>query len=106
MARFGTPLCLALLLAGAAVHGATTRPWEPVAPARPKADRLHTQTLRVGDYEPAVNESDMPVKERSVVTCRRYDSGTQGLTMVVSLTSGIPGAVATHTPDVCYVGSG
>ena len=106
MTRIGFFLCLLLLLAGAAVHGAATRRWDAVAPAVLNADRLHAHALQIGDYEPKVIESDMPIKERSVVTCHRYDSGSQRLTMVVSLTSGIPGAVATHTPDVCYVGSG
>jgi hypothetical protein len=106
MTRFGPLLCLLLLLAGAAVHAAATRRWDAVAPAVLKADRLHAQTLRIGDYEPRVIESDMPVKERSVVTCHSYESRALGVSMVVSLTSGIPGAVATHTPDVCYVGSG
>ena len=106
MTRIGYFLCFILLLAGAAVHGAATRRWDAVAPAALKADRLHAQTLRIGDYEPALIDSDMPIKERSVVTCHRYNSSSQNLAMVVSLTSGIPGAVATHTPDVCYVGSG
>src|SRR6516162_6693067 len=98
MTRIGFFLCLLLLLAGAAVHGAATRRWDAVAPAVLNADRLHAHALQIGDYEPRVIESDMPIKERSIVTCHRYDSGSQGLTMVVSLTSGIPGAVATHTP--------
>ncbi|HEY2785222.1 MAG TPA: hypothetical protein VGJ05_09630 [Fimbriiglobus sp.] len=106
MNRFGILLCLVILLAGAAVHGAATRRWEVVAPAVLKADRLHAMTVRVGDYEATKIEYDLPIKERSVVTCYRYDSAALGQMMVVSLTSGIPGAVATHTPDVCYVGSG
>jgi hypothetical protein len=106
MPRIGLFLCLLLLLAGAAVHGAATRRWDAVAPPELKADRMHAFTVRVGDYEPTPMESDLPVKERSLFTTHRYDSAASGQTMVVSLTSGIPGAVATHTPDVCYVGSG
>ncbi len=106
MNRFGITLCFLLLLAGAAVHGAATRRWDTVAPAVLKADQLHALTLRVGDYESTKMEYDQPIKERSVVTCSRYDSAALGQMVVISLTSGIPGAVATHTPDVCYVGSG
>jgi hypothetical protein len=106
MTRIGITLCLFLILAGAAVHGAATRRWDAVAPAEMKADRLHAVVLQVGDYESAPIESELPIKERSVVSCRRYDSASLGRMFVVSLTTGIPGAVATHTPDVCYVGSG
>jgi len=106
MSRLGIPLCLLLLLVGAAVHGAATRRWDAVAPAELKADRMHAFTVRVGDYESTPMESDLPVKERSLFTSQRYDSATTGQTLVISLTSGIPGAVSTHTPDVCYVGSG
>lgn len=106
MNRLGTIVCFLVLLAGAVVHGAATRRWDAVAPPVLKAEALHGMTVRIGDYEPTPINSDLPIKERSLVTCHRYDSAARGQMVVVSLTSGIPGAVATHTPDVCYVGSG
>ena len=47
----------------------------------------------------------MPLNESSVATSRRYTSPS-GRVVLVSFISGIPGSVATHTPDVCYPGSG
>jgi hypothetical protein len=62
--------------------------------------------VQLGDYTSEDVPSELPVKERSSVTCRRYSSKNLGQTIVVSITSGPPGAVSTHTPDVCYPGSG
>jgi len=47
----------------------------------------------------------LPLNERSIATSRRYASPA-GRVAVISFISGIPGSVATHTPDVCYPGSG
>ena len=48
----------------------------------------------------------MPLKERSIATRRRYTSPARNYLAMTSIISGIPGAVSTHTPDVCYRGSG
>ena len=58
MSRIGIPICILLLLAGAAVHGAATRRWDVVAPAELKAERIHAFAVRVGDYEATPMESD------------------------------------------------
>jgi hypothetical protein len=48
----------------------------------------------------------MPTNERSIATSRRYQSVSTSQSGVVTIISGIPGSVSTHTPDVCYPGSG
>jgi hypothetical protein len=50
--------------------------------------------------------TEMPTYERSTATARRYVSTSTQQSAVVTIISGIPGSVSTHTPDVCYVGSG
>lgn len=95
-----------LIVAGAVVHGAATHRWAGLNPEASKSASVLSYTLRLGDYEASDIPSEMPVKERSSVACRRYSSASGKPTMVVSITSGPPGAVSTHTPDVCYPGSG
>lgn len=99
-------LGLGLLAVGAVVHGSTIRRWDSLAPSSGTIDRLHAHVLQLSDYASEVVPSDMPLKERSTATCRRYTSLTLHQTVVVSVITGPPGAVSTHTPDVCYPSSG
>ena len=69
-------------------------------------DRLHALEVRFQDWQPTVVPMEMPTNERSTATARSYQSVSTGRTGVVTIISGIPGSVSTHTPDVCYVGSG
>ncbi|QJW94251.1 hypothetical protein [Frigoriglobus tundricola] len=96
---------LALLVCGALVHGAVTQRWGIFVPDTELNDRLHALEVRLGDWLPTEVPTEMPLNERSTATSRRYQSPS-GRTVVVSFISGIPGSVATHTPDVCYPGSG
>jgi hypothetical protein len=99
-------ICFLLVAAGAVVHGATTRRWDLFAPEPGRADRMHAYAVRLGDFQVEEIPNDLPVKERSVATSRRYESASRGASAAISLISGPPGAVATHTPDVCYPSSG
>jgi hypothetical protein len=95
-----------LLAVGAVVHGAATHRWAAVTPPAPWVERLHSHTLQLGDYAGEEVPNDLPLKEKSVATSRRYTSPTGNVSAVVSVITGPPGAVATHTPDVCYPSSG
>ena len=99
-------LCLAVVAAGAVVHGSTIRRWEAIAPSSGAIPRLHAHAVQLGDYQAEEVPSDIPLKERSVATCRRYVSPTLNQSAFVSVITGPPGAVSTHTPDVCYPSSG
>lgn len=99
-------LCFALLGAGALVHGATTHRWSALAPEPGRSDRLHGHAVRLGDFQAEDVPSDLPLKERSVATCRRYFSSARNQFVLVTVISGPAGAVSTHTPDVCYPASG
>jgi len=96
----------ALILAGAVVHGAATHRWAGLTTEASRSAAAMNYKIRFGDYESTDIPSELPVKERSSVACRRYLSASGKPGMVVSITSGPPGAVSTHTPDVCYPGSG
>ena len=97
----------ALLVAGGAiVHGATTHRWSMLAPPASRAQTIHDSEPNFGASSQEDVPSELPIKERSRVTCRRYNFPGELGTVLVSITSGPPGAVSTHTPDVCYPGSG
>jgi hypothetical protein len=97
--------CVALAV-GAVAHGAATHRWAGPAPESSAAARLHAHAVALGDYEAVEVPSDLPLNEMSVATCRRYTSPSGRPAVVVSVTTGAAGSVATHTPDVCYVASG
>lgn len=99
-------LCGALVLVGAVVHAGTTHRWSAVRPNPERAAAVHSLVLNLGERDILEVPSEMPVKERSTCTCRQYRSTTGGTPVVVSITSGPAGAVATHTPDVCYPAGG
>lgn len=104
-----TPMFLvaAVLVAGAAlVHGAVTQRWGVFAPNPALTERLHALEVRHTDWQPTDVPTEMPTNERSTATSRRYVSAGGGQSCVTTLISGIPGSVSTHTPDVCYPGSG
>lgn len=100
-------LVVVVLIVGAAlVHGAVTQRWSVFSPNPAQTDRLHGLEVHYADWQPTIVPTDMPTNERSIATSRRYVSVSSGQSGVTTLISGIPGSVSTHTPDICYVGSG
>lgn len=97
---------LALVVCGALVHGAVTQRWGSFGSDREQTDRLHALQVRLGDWQATEVPTEMPLNERSTATSRRYESAAAQRTAMVSFISGVSGSVATHTPDVCYPGSG
>jgi hypothetical protein len=96
----------ALVVAGAVGHGAITQRWSVFAPDAARTERMHTLAIELPDCEIQPIEHDVPLKERSVATSRRYRPADGAYSAAVSIISGVPGAVATHAPDVCYPASG
>jgi len=99
-------VCAILMIAGALVNGAVTRRWDFAGTNPEVTNRLHTLAVRFDDWQAKEADTDMPKSERAIATARRYMSPRTGHSAAVTLFSGVPGAVATHTPDVCYPGSG
>jgi hypothetical protein len=95
-----------LIVGAAVVHGAVTQRWSVFAPDPAQTQRLHALEVRFEDWQPTPVETEMPTNERSTATARRYAPASGGQSCVVTIISGIPGSVSTHTPDVCYVSSG
>lgn len=98
--------CVLVIITGALVHGAATHRWSALSPDPSRAEALHNHTIALADYAAKDFPSELPVNERSRVTCRQYTSPSGRTPVTVSITSGPSGAVSTHTPDVCYPGSG
>lgn len=99
-------VCVLLVVTGAVVHGAATHRWSLMSPNPARGEAAHAHTIKLADYAANDWPSEMPVKERSRVTCKQYLSPSGRTPATVSITSGPAGAVSTHTPDVCYPGSG
>jgi hypothetical protein len=95
----------AFVLAGAVLHGAVTQRFS-TARESGRADRTHAVVVAYADCEAKLIEHDVPLKEQSIATSRSYVSATLSFGASTSIISGVPGAVATHTPDVCYQASG
>ncbi len=99
---------LSLFALGGVVHGMWTHRWSETALATAGEDLLSAVTEPVGEWKPGqfftINANDVPKKTQTV--SRQFAHEKSGRTLVVSLTSGVPGIVAAHTPDVCYLGSG
>lgn len=108
MLKSKTPVLVlaAIVLAGAVGHGAITQRWSVFSPDAARSERMHALAVRVPDCDVREIENDVPLKERSIATSRRYIAGDGTFSAAVSLVSGVPGAVSTHTPDVCYTSSG
>ncbi len=106
MKNITSVIALLLVGTGALVHGATTHRWSLLSSTTKKMDLLHSHVVQLGDYQAEEVPNDMPLKEKSIATSRRYFSPSRNFTAVVSVITGTPGSVATHTPDVCYPGSG
>src|SRR4051794_36339353 len=103
-----TPMLLVavgLIGAAALVNGAVTQRWAVLTPSQPRTDRLHALVVRFEGGQGGDVPTEMPMNEMSPATSRRYTS-PDGRGGVVTFISGPPGSVSTHTPDVCYPGSG
>lgn len=102
------PLYVVVLfvVGSAVVHGAITQRWSLFTPNAARSDRMHKLQLNLPNCDVASIENDVPLKERSVATSWRYQPEDRTSGAVVSIISGVPGAVSTHTPDVCYQASG
>lgn len=99
---------LSLLLIAGGVHGMWTHRWSEVTRNNVGNDLLANINTPVGAWQPgtflAVGEKDAP--KGTKIVSRAFTSPKSNKPITVSVASGIPGVVAAHTPDVCYLGSG
>jgi hypothetical protein len=97
-----------LLVASGVGHGMWTHRWSSGGGPAVGTDHLAKLDRPVGEWQggpsQAVSEKDTP--KGTQATARTFVSEKFGKKVIVSLTSGVPGIVAAHTPDVCFLGSG
>jgi hypothetical protein len=97
-----------LLGAGGVVHGMWTHRWSGAVAGDAGVDLLARVEEPIGDWRPGpavpVNERDIP--KGTQASSRQFVHEANGRRAVVSVTCGVPGVVAAHTPDVCFLGSG
>jgi len=100
-------IALTLLLAAGMVHGRWTNRWSDAGSVHGK-NLLDGIDQPVGDWQAAdymkIDPAELPPDTRC--DTRRFVPQRGGKVIMVSLTSGSPGTVAVHTPDVCYLGAG
>lgn len=100
---------LGLLVAAGVVHGMWTHRWSPTAAHDAGQDLLAKIDAPVG--EGWVAGAFMPIGEKDApkgtkIVSRAFTKDQRSKPITVSVASGVPGVVAAHTPDVCYLGSG
>jgi hypothetical protein len=97
----------ALLVVGTILHGQAAGRWAAID-AESAAALLQNLPSEVGDWS-AGGSVTLDARETAFETAavhRVFRHRATGRALVLSLTAGRPAAVAVHTPDVCYVGSG
>src|SRR5262249_54798191 len=89
------------------VHGKWTNRWSG-GPAAVGRDLLNGIEGDVGEFQAgdAIPLDPANVPKNTECRSRRFLPLKDGRQVIVSVTSGSPGAVAVHTPDVCYLGAG
>jgi len=103
-------ICAALvLIVGAGLlHGKWTNRWGPSPALAELGARFDSLPMVVGDWTGTTFE--VPAEDRALagaVACLgRVYSNPSGVSVSVLLLGGLPGKIATHTPDVCYRGAG
>jgi hypothetical protein len=99
---------IGLLVLGGAVHGMWTHRWSSTSTEQARVDMLAHVDAPVGDWLPgdAIPVADREIPKGTTVACRQFTNEKANKRAVVSITSGVPGVVAAHTPDVCFLGSG
>lgn len=97
-----------VLVIGGVVHGMWTHRWSGDAARDVGLDLLAKADEPLGEWTPGpaalVDEKNTPKGAKATARTYVHEKGSKRA--VVSVTSGVPGVVAAHTPDVCFLGSG
>lgn len=96
-----------VLVGTGVVHGLWTDRWSEPADLSAAAQRLEQLPTTIGAWRGADVEMEKNANTGlTALIARRYVNATTGKSVTVLLGCGRPGPVCTHTPDVCYAGSG
>ena len=96
-----------VLVASGVVHGVWTDRWSDQGDLAETAQRLEQLPLTIGAWHGTAAEMEKdPNTGLAGMIARRYVNATTGKSVTLFLACGRSGPVCTHTPDVCYAGSG
>lgn len=96
-----------MLVGSGVVHGVWTDRWSEQSDLKAAAARLERLPMTLGAWHGSVVEMENdPNSTVAGQIARRYVNATNGKSVTILLACGRAGAVCTHTPDVCYAGSG
>ena len=96
-----------VLVASGVVHGVWTDRWSDQGDLAETAQRLEQLPMTIGAWHGNVVEMERdPNSSLAGMIARRYVNASNGKGVTILLACGRSGAVCTHTPDVCYAGSG
>lgn len=96
-----------MLIASGVVHGIWTDRWSEPADVADAAKRLERLPMTIGSWQGGVVEMEKDTKSTLAgVIARRYVHTSNGKIVTILLACGRAGPICTHTPDVCYAGSG
>jgi hypothetical protein len=97
----------AVLVASGAVHGVWTDRWSDQGDLAEAAKNLDRLPMDIGAWHGSDIEMEKdPNTGLAGMIARRYAKSGNGRAVTLFLACGRAGAVCTHTPDVCYAGSG
>lgn len=103
-------LAFVIVAASGLLQGVWSGRWMPSQELADASKRLNAVPKQVGDWE-MTEEKEIPLKEQQIAGMAGYRSRVyvnrrtnQSVSML--LVCGRPGAIAVHTPDVCFEGAG
>ncbi len=98
-----------LIVGAGLLQGAWTNRWGLSPPLAALGSRFESVPMVIGDWKGT--KFGLPPRERAMAgaaacLARRYHNPSRGVAITVLLLAGLPGDIATHTPDVCYPSAG
>jgi hypothetical protein len=97
----------AVLVASGAVHGVWTDRWSDQGDLAAAAQGLNQLPMTIGVWHGSnVEMATDPNTGLAGMIARRYANAANGKAVTLFLACGRSRAVCTHTPEVCYAGSG
>jgi hypothetical protein len=104
-------VCVAALLLGLAglVHGVRTDRWGTGEAMQEASAQLENLPTKIGTWESTpltLDARQLEIGQIASHCSRTYKDQTTGDQVNLLIVCGRPGAIAVHTPDVCYQGAG
>jgi Protein of unknown function (DUF3485) len=98
-----------LIVGAGVVQGIWTNRWGTSAAQIALKAQIESVPLTIGEWTGTPFE--LPAEDRAAAGATgcfgaTYTNAARGVTVSVLLLSGLPGKISTHTPDVCYRGTG